>query len=313
MGKLIALDDGHGMGTAGKRTPIFPDGSFMHENEFNRAVVGKLDTILKRCGFDTLMVAPTDADTSLSARVRTADDAKADLYISIHANALNGVWGDAQGVGTYYYPTSNTGKRLANLIQGRLVGGTTQKNRGIKSANFYVLRATDMPAALVEAAFMDNMTEALLLKSDEFREEVAEEVAQAVCDYFSVDYVAQIAPEPVKAENVTPVVEKAAEQTVAKPQGDVWVKSLQAAIGAAQDGIAGPETLGKCPTVKAGSRGEVVRLLQEKFNSLGIGVGAADGIVGAKFKAGVMEFQKRNGLVIDGVFGQKSWKKMLGL
>lgn len=68
--KLIALDDGHGMQTAGKRTPPIPElgGRVMLENEFNRAVVKFLDVELRRCGFNTLLVAPTDVDTSLKAR-----------------------------------------------------------------------------------------------------------------------------------------------------------------------------------------------------------------------------------------------------
>ncbi len=51
MSYTIALDDGHGMETAGKRTPKFNDGTFMRENEFNRAVVNYLNVELKRCGF----------------------------------------------------------------------------------------------------------------------------------------------------------------------------------------------------------------------------------------------------------------------
>lgn len=68
MSELIALCDGHGMETAGKRTPMFSDGTFMRENEFNRAVVALLDVHLKRCGFRTLIVAPTDIDTPLRTR-----------------------------------------------------------------------------------------------------------------------------------------------------------------------------------------------------------------------------------------------------
>lgn len=88
----VAVDDGHGMKTAGKRTPLFPDGSYMPENAYNRAVASYLMDALKRCGFRVLAVAPGDEDTSLQTRVKRANDAKADAYISIHANAFGSDW-----------------------------------------------------------------------------------------------------------------------------------------------------------------------------------------------------------------------------
>ena len=45
---LVILDSGHGLNTLGKRTPLFADGTFMHENEFNRSVVRKIDNILEQ-------------------------------------------------------------------------------------------------------------------------------------------------------------------------------------------------------------------------------------------------------------------------
>lgn len=68
MAYLIALDDGHGLSpnpTPGKRTPNIPEIGVIYENQFNRAVVNFLSTELKRCGFRTLLVAPTDVDTPL--------------------------------------------------------------------------------------------------------------------------------------------------------------------------------------------------------------------------------------------------------
>ncbi len=61
--KLIAVDAGHGMDTAGKRTPTFPDGTIMKENEFNRATAKFLVEALERNGFKTLLTAPEITDT----------------------------------------------------------------------------------------------------------------------------------------------------------------------------------------------------------------------------------------------------------
>ena len=66
MSYLIALDDGHGSQTPGKRTPVIPElGRSIKENEFNKAVVYYLGAELRRCGFRTLLVASGDSDVPL--------------------------------------------------------------------------------------------------------------------------------------------------------------------------------------------------------------------------------------------------------
>jgi N-acetylmuramoyl-L-alanine amidase len=195
MSKLISLCDGHGMETAGKRSP-----NGMRENEFNSRVVYWLDIILRHNGFRTLLVAPTDKDTSLEVRTDLSNKMKADLYLSIHANAHLGKWGKARGVETFYYNGSKDGKRLADTIQKHLLKGTAQVNRGVKhTKNLHVLSETKCVAALIEAAFMDNREEAELLKSEAFRIECATEIAQAVCEFYGVNFKAykSQSPKPV--------------------------------------------------------------------------------------------------------------------
>ncbi len=210
---LVALDDGHGMETAGKRTPIFTDGTtspdtgknFMHENEFNRAVVAKLGTILQRCGIDTLLVAPTDEDTPLTTRVSLANSKNADIYVSVHANAYDGKFdgNDPEGVEVYCYPNSKNGIKLANAVYKHLLQGTKQVGRGVKqSTYFYVLRATKMPSILIECAFMDNPREAKLLLSDAFREECAIEIAKGICEYFGMPYIEEELPSKPEVTNL---------------------------------------------------------------------------------------------------------------
>lgn len=99
------------------------------------------------------------------------------------------------------------------------------------------------------------------------------------------------------------------------PTGDAWVRQLQKAIGARIDGIPGPETLSKCPLLQEGSRGEVVKLLQERLGQtfhIGV-VGGYDGIFGNGTKRAVMEFQKQKKLSIDGIVGPDTWRALLGL
>ncbi|MCA0173050.1 N-acetylmuramoyl-L-alanine amidase [Bacillus sp. RAR_GA_16] len=196
MPKLIALDDGHGMNTAGKRTPYIPEiGRSIQENEFNREVVKYLKIELERCGFQTLLVAPTNTDTPLSTRTNLANSKKADAYIAIHYNAFDGSFSgaDPSGIELYVYlgHTNKEAGKLASSIAKYLRQGTPQNYRGIKEADFHVLRETNMIAVLTENGFMDNKFEALLMLDKDFQKEVAIEHAKGICDYYGVTYKAE--------------------------------------------------------------------------------------------------------------------------
>lgn len=205
---LIIMGDGHGDETAGKRTPPFPDGKVIKENQFNKPVVNLMEKDAKRLGFKTFQVAPEDYDVPLvtrSSRANTTyakykEELKAQginltgkviaIYISIHFNALLGTWeSKAEGIETHHYPGSVSGTRLAQCIQNHIKQGTPQIDRGIKASNFHVLRETVMPAALVEGGFMDNRREASLMLDENYQLEMATEVIKGACEFFGVEYI----------------------------------------------------------------------------------------------------------------------------
>jgi N-acetylmuramoyl-L-alanine amidase len=197
MSKLIALDNGHGLNTAGKRTPRWTDGTtsiytkkpFMHEWEFNRGVVKRLKVELERNGFQVLEVSPTEEDTSINARCRIANNAKADLFVSVHANALGSTWNErVKGIETL---TSGKGEslQLGTILQKHMVADTGLVNRGLKDGKWLgVVRLTKMPAVLVEGGFMDNPSESKLLNSNEYRDVFAKALAKGICEYYGVTY-----------------------------------------------------------------------------------------------------------------------------
>jgi peptidoglycan hydrolase-like protein with peptidoglycan-binding domain len=96
-----------------------------------------------------------------------------------------------------------------------------------------------------------------------------------------------------------------------------FIKDIQKCINARVDGKAGEETLSKTVTVSVdiNRTHAVVRYIQKYLNSLGYDCGSVDGIAGAKFKKGVVKFQKAKGCVADGVITakQKTWQKLLGM
>lgn len=108
-------------------------------------------------------------------------------------------------------------------------------------------------------------------------------------------------------------------ETVAKPSTGYtltdFIKEVQAAIGAAVDGIAGKETLSKTVTVSAtiNRRHSVVKPLQKRLNALGFNCGAVDGIAGAKFTAAVIAYQKTKNCTSDGEITarHRTWQHLL--
>jgi len=96
-----------------------------------------------------------------------------------------------------------------------------------------------------------------------------------------------------------------------------FVCDVQKAIGAKVDGIAGPETLSKTPTISRwrNRKHPVVAAVQKRLYALGYTVvGEVDGIAGRKFDTAVRKFQKEHNCVVDGVItaGEKTWKCLLG-
>jgi N-acetylmuramoyl-L-alanine amidase len=195
--KLIALDNGHGLETAGKRTPIWTDGttsiytkkSFMHEWEFNRGVVKRLKVELERNGFDVIEVSPTEDDTSITKRCREANNAKANIFVSVHANALGNTWNErVKGIETL---TSGKGEslRLGVLLQKHMANDTGLVNRGIKDGSWLgIVKGAKMPTVLVEGGFMDNPAEARMLNSNEYRDVIAKALCKGICEYFGQTY-----------------------------------------------------------------------------------------------------------------------------
>lgn len=81
------------------------------------------------------------------------------------------------------------------------------------------------------------------------------------------------------------------------------------------DGIAGKNTLAGCPTVRKGAKGNITRWIQKRLIKLGYSLPryGADGSFGDETREAVRKFQSANGLTVDGIVGQRTWRKLLGL
>ena len=100
---------------------------------------------------------------------------------------------------------------------------------------------------------------------------------------------------------------------------DSWIKRLQQECNKqgfsnqVVDGIVGPNTLNGCPTLRKGVRGNITKLLQEKLVSLCYNTNGVDGIFGSATDNAVRLFQKSNRLLVDGIVGKNTWRKIINI
>jgi len=180
--QTIVIDPGHG-GT----DPGAVGYNGLKEKDVVFDVSKKVEALFKETPFKVKMTRTTDVKIELAERVRLADEFDGDVFVSIHANAFNG---SANGTETYYYaaaptnPYTEDSKLLAEKLQNRLLEELQLKNRGVKTANFYVIKYNTMPAALAELGFIDNENEGKLLALDSFRTKAAKAIYLGILDYY---------------------------------------------------------------------------------------------------------------------------------
>lgn len=176
----VFLDAGHG----GKDPGAL--GNNLKEKDINLAVTKEVNRILERHGVTVGTTRTSDTFMELSDRSKKANDFKSDILVSIHCNAFEDP--SVQGVEVYHYPGSTKGKKLAQCIHDEVIKAKLYtKDRGVKSANFHMLRVPTMPCALIEMAFITNKQDAELLKNKQ--KEFALAIAKGILNYFSIKYV----------------------------------------------------------------------------------------------------------------------------
>ena len=193
---MIALDIGHGINTFPPSKGVYRNGKAYHEHEFNSDVAMRLKTLLEQHGFSVWMPQPPNSrEVGLTTRTNAANRRRVDLYWSIHANAGSN---DVDGCCSFYWHTSSSGKRLANIFADEmdkagfeLHGNGTHASEPGKWTELHVCRETHMTAVLTENGFMthDEDFENLFGKNKEsYRQRVAETHCKILCRYFGVPY-----------------------------------------------------------------------------------------------------------------------------
>lgn len=280
----IGVNDGHTISGIGSGAV-----GIINESEQTRKVGNVVRRLLSERGHEAINCTVNYANTvteSLDKVVEQANREDLDWFIAIHFNA-----GGGKGVEAYTYE----GRQYQDAIDiCSNISKLGFNNRGVKAGTgLYVIRRTVAKSILVEICFVDTDDANKYLNIG--YETIGKAIVDALCDTINTSL------------NNTP-----ATKVISNNISD-WVYRLQRVIGAVQDNIPGPITLSKCPLIKTGSSGEVVKLLQERLNSLGFNAGNADGIFGNNTYNAVYLFQSAKTLSKDGIVGQNTWKKLLGL
>jgi N-acetylmuramoyl-L-alanine amidase len=174
--KLVVIDAGHGGRDSGA---VY--GS-LKEKDLNLDIAIRLNKLLKNKKVKTFMTREDDSYVALYERAYMANSLNASLFLSVHNNAMDNP--GYRGTMTLYFPqraSSGTfnGANFAQIVQSRLLGRLKTTDRKIiERPNLVVLKATAMPSALAEVAFMTNKYDRKNLQSAAFRQRAA----QALCD-----------------------------------------------------------------------------------------------------------------------------------
>ena len=184
----IFIDPGHNHSGADTGAT----GNGLKEQDITYLVASKVKPILERCGIEVKLsrnaitdsLANNSVNASLSTRTRMANDWGADLFVSIHCNA-----GGGTGTETYSYQAGiSSAYKLAQAVQKRMIEMVGLPDRGVKTKSLYVLHYTNMPAILVETAFIDHKNDAAVLGSETGQQAFAEAIARGICDYTGISY-----------------------------------------------------------------------------------------------------------------------------
>lgn len=175
----LMIDAGHGGKDPGAVGP-----TVLQEKDITLKLAPKVGNLLTAQGVKIGYTRTTDVFVELDDRAAMANNAEARYFLSIHINSAGSA--AVTGTETFAYAAGAQGEKLAKAIQSNLVANIKLPDRGVKFANFAVLRETNMPAALTEVCFICNPTEEALLKDDAFLDKAALGIAKGVVSFLGL-------------------------------------------------------------------------------------------------------------------------------
>ncbi|WP_208590956.1 N-acetylmuramoyl-L-alanine amidase family protein [Gracilibacillus suaedae] len=173
----VVIDPGHGGKDKGAT-----GASGKYEKSFTLSLSKKVEKLLKQeFGIEVFMTRTDDSFISQESRYRPkyANKLNADLFISIHGNTFSNP--DVSGTETFYYHKNS--HLLAEVIQNHVVEATGFRDRGIKKKDLFVVKDTEMPAALIEVGYLTNAQDESKMRTDDFQSRVASSIVEGIKEY----------------------------------------------------------------------------------------------------------------------------------
>ena len=321
----IFIDAGHG-GTDPGAT-----GNGLKEKDLTLTIAKKVQSLLR--GVATInMSRTTDKYLSLTERTNMANSWGSDYFLSIHINA-----GGGTGYEDYIYNGNVSSKTVSirDTIHANIIKSIPNVvNRGKKRANFAVVRQTRMPAILTENLFIDRKSDADLLKSDAFLNEIAQGHANGIIKAFGLGEPKESAPitsTPPKKQTgnnrirtIQSTLNSRYNSKIAVDGFDgpltkkALIKAYQTELnkqynaGLVVDGKWGPKTATASVTVRKGAKGNLTWIIQARLYCLGYDPKGLDSIFGNGLETVIKEFQKDKKISQDGVAGKATFAKLFG-
>jgi len=322
--QTIVLDAGHGGYDAGA-----VNGARLEKND-NMRMALEVGRLLRECGFNVIQTRSTDVFVPLYERANISNRANADAFVSFHRNGSTNP--SANGFENWVHTSaSRRAVELANYILDRVVAVGVQSNRGIKYGNFVVLRETRAPAVLIENGFISNAEDNRLFDANFSL--YAQATANGIARLFGRTCVA-VGP-PLRPPPPPTPVEEYRRQVIAIQQrlntqygqnlvpDGVWgpmsnramIRAYQTELnrmfgaGLVVDGVWGPRTRAATRLVRMGDRNNLVWILQSMLYVYGFTT-TPDGVFGPNTDITLRNYQRANGLTIDGVAGPNTFESL---
>ena len=168
--KLVVVDAGHG----GKDVGATREG--VYEKNMTLSIALKVRDALQKLGYQVVMTHATDKFLELSEITGITNKVKPDVFVSVHINSSTNP--SIHGIETYFFTPQS--RALADAVHQQMVSRINAPDRYVRSARFYVIRHTDVPAILCETGYISNTTERNELLSAERQQATADAIARGV-------------------------------------------------------------------------------------------------------------------------------------
>ena len=320
----VVLDAGHGGYDSGA-----VNGTRYEKNDNLRMALA-VGALVEACGLNVIYTRKTDVFIPLLERSQISNAANADLFVSFHRNSSTNP--NLHGVENWVYSNpSAKSVSAANLVLNRIISAGVQRNLGIAYGNFSVLRETVAPSMLLELGFISNAEDNRLF--DTRFDAYADAIASGITSSLGVTCTPAPPPQPPVVPlpepgdyvaNVRNIQSTLNERYGAGLVADgIWgpvsnralIRAFQTELnrnfnaGLVTDGIWGPRTRAATRLVRQGARGNIVWILQAALYVNGFST-RPDGVFGPNTDLAVRNFQRTNGLGVDGIAGPNTFEKL---